>query len=144
MNLKFPFIALLIVALVGTLVSTMIFDETAITTYNPNTTQFSEDTRYGDWFGEMNKTHSLVQNTTNNIEENVKGEDEFDLEDLGSGIGASLKLIGSLLNLALLNNLILMTASILGISSTVASIILSMIFVAIIFTIIGVIIRWRT
>ena len=61
MNLKFPFIALLIVALVGTLVSTMIFDETAITTYNPNTTQFSEDTRYGDWFGEMNKTHSLVQ-----------------------------------------------------------------------------------
>jgi len=145
MRVKFPLIALALVGVFASLFATIIFDSEYSTQYSPNTTEYTNpNSSFVGLFTELNKTAQQSKNTSEDIEEKVKGVDDASYLDTGGEILGGIKLVFSLLNLGLIKSLVEFVGSVLGVPTVVATTIVTIIFISIIFAIIGAILRWRT
>ena len=141
MRVSYILIALLLLALCGTLFSQILLDPIAIASYSPNTT--GSET-YNSLFEHMNDSYNVVNTNYNTSSNNLNTEENANLFDLGSGLLSSIKILGNLLTLDTIDHIVNDISGILGLNSTITAIIILMIFVIILFTIISAIIRWKT
>ncbi|MBC8147330.1 MAG: hypothetical protein H8E98_05040 [Bacteroidetes bacterium] len=145
MKLSFPLIALLLVGIMGVLFSSMIFDPVINNAYSPNTSEYTASgSQYGLLVDYMNQSAQKSTEIHADIDANIKSEDEVTIITIGSNVISALKEVANLENLAIIGNLITTTASILGVNSAVAGFVVTMIFITIIFSIVGALLRWRT